>query len=59
MDRTLVYPPVFLSDLRFQISLLRLIYPKTGSHPEESIYLAELERLQEQSDIVPAIKIAN
>jgi len=59
MDRNPVYPPVLLSDLRFQISLLRLMYPKTGSHPEVSIHMAELERLQDPRHNLPAVKIAS
>jgi len=59
MDRNPVYSPVFLRDLRFQISLLRLMYPKTGSHPEASIHMAELERLQQPLRLVPAVKIAS
>ena len=58
MDRNPAYSPLSLIDLRFQISLLRLMYPKTGSHPEASIRMAELERLQEPLRIVPAVKIA-
>jgi len=58
MDRNPVYSPLSLIDLRFQISLLRLMYPKTGSHREASIRMAELERLQEPLRIVPAVKIA-
>jgi len=59
MDRNPVYAPLSLIDLRFQISLLRLMYPKTGSHPETSIHMAELERLQEPLHNVPAIKTAS
>ena len=59
MDRNPLYAPILLSDLRFQISLLRLMYPKTGSHPGASIHMAELERLQEPLHIVPAVKIAS
>ncbi len=59
MDRNPVYPPVLLSDLRFQISLLRLMYPQAGSLPEASIHMAELERLQDPRHCLPAIKRAS
>ena len=55
MDRNPLYAPILLSDLRFQISLLRLMYPQAGSHPEAFIYMAELERLQDPRHCIPAV----
>ena len=48
-----------MSDFGFQISLLRLMYPKSDLHPQVSIHTAELERLQEPLRIVPAAKRAS
>ena len=47
---------VLLSDLRFQISLLRLMYPTSVAPAEAAIRVAELERLQAPLSILPPVK---
>jgi hypothetical protein len=59
MDRNLPLAPVFLSDLRFQVSLLRLMYPKSGPHFGACAQVAELERLQQPAGAVLAVKPAS
>ena len=59
MDRNPRNSPPLMSDFGFQISLLRLMYPKSDLHPQVSIHTAELERLQEPLRIVPAAKRAS
>ena len=59
MDRNLLPAPVLLSNLRFQVSLLRLMYPKSDPHSEACAQVAELERLQQPAGAVLAVKPAS
>ena len=46
MDPNLLLSPALLGDLRFQISLLRLMYFRGGANATASVQVVELERLQ-------------
>jgi hypothetical protein len=46
MDANSLLSPEWRSELQFQLSLLRLMYPKTGLAEDASAKLAELEQLQ-------------
>jgi hypothetical protein len=54
MDANSLLTPAWRSELQFQFSLLRLMYPKTGLAPGASAQMAELEQLQESTQGVSA-----
>jgi hypothetical protein len=47
MDANSLISPEWRSELRFQLSLLRLMYPKTSLGETASAKMAELEQLQQ------------
>lgn len=47
MDANSLLTPAWRSELQFQLSLLRLMYPKAGLAPGASALVAELEQLRE------------
>ena len=47
MDANSLLSPAWRSELQFQLSLLRLMYPKTRPAPGASALVAELEQLRE------------
>ncbi len=49
MDALSLLSPEWRSELQFQLSLLRLMYPKTSLGEGTSAQMAELERLQQQA----------
>jgi hypothetical protein len=59
MDRNLLLAPALLGDLRFQVSLLRLMYPKTDPNSGACVQVAELERLQQPARAMLVVKPAS
>jgi hypothetical protein len=55
MDANSLLTPAWRSELQFQLSLLRLMYPQTGLGAE-SAQVAELEQLQEPTQGVSAAR---
>jgi len=47
MDANFLLTPAWRSELQFQLSLLRLMYPNNGVAPGASAQMAELEQLQQ------------
>jgi len=46
MDEHSLLSPEWRSELQFQLSLLRLMYPQTTQGEGASVQMAELERMQ-------------